>query len=86
MSVNAQKALPGKVGPLSNRRDHLKAYLWACVRDNVLTKEDLVSLNTVEKIRQTVTDDLRAMLADAGVSVGNGLKNLACMFLGAKAQ
>ncbi len=80
-------ALPGKVGPLSsNRRDHLRAYLWACVRDNVLTKADLVSLNTVEKISQTVTNDLKAMAVDAGVSIGTGLKNLASMFLGAKTQ
>lgn len=87
MSENAQKALSGKVGPLSpNRRDHLKAYLWACVRDNVLTRGDLVSLNTVEKIRQTVTDDLKAMLTDAGAGLTTGLKNLACMFLGAKTQ
>lgn len=83
MSANAQKALPGQVGPLSsNRRDHLRAYLWACVRDNVLTKADLVSLNTIEKIRQTVTNDLKTMLKETGAS----LWNLAGMFLGAKAQ
>ncbi len=83
MSASTQKALPGSVGPLhSNRREHLKAYLWACVRDNVLTKSDLVSLNTISKIQQTVTDDLKAMLFDAG----SGLKSIAGMFLKAKTQ
>lgn len=83
MSASTQKALPGKVGQLSSsRRDHLRAYLWACVRDNVLTKADLVSLNTAEKIRQTVTDDLKAMVVDAGTSI----KNMATMFFGAKTQ
>lgn len=82
MSTSTQKALPGQVGPLSsNRRDHLRAYLFACVRDNVLTKSDLVSLKTIEKIQRTVTSDLRAMLVDAG----DGIRNLVGMFFGSKA-
>lgn len=76
-----QKALPGQVGPLSSdRRDHLKAYLFACVRDNVLKPQDLMSLNMIDKLRQTITSDLKSMVVGAGA----GLLKMASMFVSAK--
>ena len=81
MSVNAQKVLLGKMEPArTDRREHLRAYLLSCVRDNVLTRADLVSLKTIDKLRQTMTDDMKAMVFDAGA----GLLTLASMFVGSR--
>ena len=60
------KALPPNAG--SERRAHLRAYLLAWLRDQVLSRADLVSLEVLAQLRKTLSDDLTAVLSDLGLS------------------
>jgi hypothetical protein len=58
------------------RREYLRAYLLACVRDNVLTLADLTSGDAITKLLNTVSTDARQVIGDMirdGVSTGVGM-------------
>jgi len=58
------------------RREYLRAYLLACVRDNVLSLADLTSGEVVGKLLNTVSTDARQVLGELirdGVSSGVGM-------------
>jgi hypothetical protein len=46
------------------RRAYLRAYIVACVRDNVLSFSDLATGEGVQKILQTASQDIRLVGAD----------------------
>lgn len=48
----------------ANRRDYLRDYILACVRDNVLSLGDLASAEVVEKLLRTVSSDVREVAVD----------------------
>lgn len=56
------KALPGSGAP--TRRDHLRAYLLACLRDNVLSPGDLLSVRVLDRLSATLAADIKAIAAD----------------------
>jgi len=58
------------------RRAYLRAYLVACVRDNVLTLTDLAASDGVQRVLSTVSRDIREVgtdLAKDAIKAGSQL-------------
>ena len=55
-----------KVAP--TRRDHLREYLRAVMRESFSSKAELASLAGLERLRQRLSEDLREALSDLGLS------------------
>jgi hypothetical protein len=55
----------------SERREYLKSYFMACVRDNVLSFADLMS--APDKLMRTITADVRAVAVELGRSGAGGI-------------
>lgn len=74
--------MPGRVKAClpPNRRDLLRDYILACVRDNVLRPSDLVDADVVGRLLAAVTVDIRYVVGDMVRSgVSNGLQLLGSM-------
>lgn len=77
--MNQQRALK------SNRRDYLREYILACVRDNVLSWGDITNPNIANKLLKAVSSDLRYVVTDLlRTGASNGLQLLGAMLKGFK--
>lgn len=71
-----------KVPPGAARQAHLRSYLIAAIRDLFPCKADLASLAGLDKLRRTLTEDLRAALTGIGLTPA-AAQNLAAEAVGA---
>jgi hypothetical protein len=71
----APALLSGKAPSCAERRRaHLRAYLLACIDDNILSPVDLININsTAQKLLRTITADLRGEAVQLGQSAGANL-------------
>jgi len=76
------QALPGNVG--AERQVHLERYLHAWLRGHALTLSDLADPGVRERLLQTLSADLGAILGK-GVSVIAAQVGMGAMQLGARA-
>lgn len=64
----------------NSRREHLKQYILACVRDSVLSWSDLTSPAVFDKFLKILSKDTKSVFAELGRVGGSGLMR----FVGAK--
>lgn len=60
------KALPPVNAP---RTEYLRNYLLACLRDNVLSASDMISVSLLTKMQATLSRDVRSVLAELGTQL-----------------
>lgn len=78
------KALPGSSTP--SRRDHLRQYLLCCVRDNIIVPTDFLSIRILDKLRATLTDDVRSVTIGLAREVGATALGIASAFVRGRAN
>ena len=61
----------------SERKEHLKQYILACVRDSVLSWNDLASPQVFDKFLKILSWDTRDVLKELGRKGGQGLLGIA---------
>lgn len=64
------------------RREHLKEYILGCIRDNVLSWQDIVNGEAVDKLLRAIPNDLREVMRDLTKKGAGGLVQLGAAFLG----
>lgn len=56
-------ALPPVTAP---RTEYLRNYLLACLRDNILSASDMLSVSLLTRMQTTLSRDVRSVLAELG--------------------
>lgn len=75
--------MSGNVKPNpAERREHLKQYILACVRDNVLSWADLASGEAIDKLLKAFSSDFRATMTELGRAGAGGLLKKGAALLG----
>jgi hypothetical protein len=68
----------------TDRRAHLREYLLACIRDQVLSWADLTSPGVLDKLLRTLSADVREVLTGLGRTGGANAARLAALAIGKK--
>jgi hypothetical protein len=59
------------------RKEYLKRYIQACIRDSVLSWTDLASFNAIDKVVKMFSKDVKSVLKDFGREAGGNLLRVA---------
>jgi hypothetical protein len=62
---------------VNERKEHLKQYILACIRDSQLTLNDLTSTGVFEKLMKVISRDGKAVFAELRETGGRGLTRIA---------
>jgi hypothetical protein len=62
---------------ISERKEYLKQYVLACVRDSQLTLNDLLGIGALEKLTKVISRDAKAVFVELRQTGGAGVVRMA---------